>query len=98
MPPISEAFQNFPWMMQVFIIGGAFYAMLIVQYVKGNRANYMPILLGLLFMLFLSGPFGTVTGLYQVGEGIIRIREVEAMSQRMLKFGGDGFHSMRSPS
>ena len=65
---MAEAFSDGGyWMYAITLFGIVFYVLLGVQLVKGEDTDLIPVLVGLLAALVMTGPLGTSIGLHQAG-------------------------------
>lgn len=55
------------WMYIISVFAIVFYVLLVLQFVKGKDADLVPVLIGLLAALVMTGPLGTSVGLHQAG-------------------------------
>ncbi len=83
-PSIQDAFaMGGGWMWMITLWGIGLIVMLVVQYVKREKVDFTPVILGILVSLALIGLVGTAVGIQQAGYALKLAapeRQLEAMS------------------
>jgi hypothetical protein len=76
------------WMHIISLFGIVFYVLLVIQFVKGKEADLIPVLVGLLAALVLTGPLGTAVGLHQAGYAVEAKVQADLAASAMAKAFG----------
>ncbi len=78
MSALIEAFRNGGlWMYVIVLWGGAFYALLGLQYARRHAHDFTWVLWGLLMSLALLGPLGSTVGIYQASVAVAAMQGLE---------------------